>query len=80
MSNLATPWTAAYQAPPSMGFSRQEYWSEVPLSGLNEGLFFTDNEKGKGSFWLSLSQDGHTISGHVFSQIQKISNVQKQKV
>ena len=27
----ATPWTAAYQAPPSMGFSRQEYWSGVPL-------------------------------------------------
>ena len=28
---LATPWTAAYQAPPSMWFSRQEYWSGVPL-------------------------------------------------
>ena len=28
---LATPWTAAYQAPPSVGFSRQEYWSGVPL-------------------------------------------------
>ena len=28
---LATPWTAAYQAPPSMGFSRQKYWSRVPL-------------------------------------------------
>ena len=28
---LATPWTAAYQAPPSMEFSRQEYWSGVPL-------------------------------------------------
>ena len=28
---LATPWTAAYQAPPSIGFSRQEYWSGVPL-------------------------------------------------
>ena len=28
---LATPWTAAYQAPPSMGFSRPEYWSGVPL-------------------------------------------------
>ena len=28
---LANPWTAAYQAPPSMGFSRQEYWSGVPL-------------------------------------------------
>ena len=26
-----TPWTAAYQASPSMGFSRQEYWSGVPL-------------------------------------------------
>ena len=26
-----TPWTVAYQVPPSMGFSRQEYWSEVPL-------------------------------------------------
>ena len=28
---LPTPWTAAYQAPPSMGFSRQEYWSGAPL-------------------------------------------------
>ena len=26
-----SPWTTAYQAPPSMGFSRQEYWSGVPL-------------------------------------------------
>jgi len=31
---LATPWTAAYQAPPPMGFSRQEYWSGVPLPSL----------------------------------------------
>ena len=31
---FATPWTAAYQAPPSMGFSRQEYWSGVPLPSL----------------------------------------------
>ena len=28
---LVTPWTTAHQAPPSMGFSRQEYWSGVPL-------------------------------------------------
>ena len=28
---VVIPWTAAYQAPPSMGFSRQEYWSGVPL-------------------------------------------------
>ena len=32
---FATPWTAAHQAPPSMGFSRQEYWSGV-LIGLDE--------------------------------------------
>ena len=31
---FATPWTTAYQAPPSMGFSRQEYWSGVPLPSL----------------------------------------------
>ena len=30
----ATPWTAAHQAPLSMGFSRQEYWSGVPLPSL----------------------------------------------
>ena len=28
---FATPWTVAHQAPPSMGFSRQEYWSGLPL-------------------------------------------------
>ena len=28
---LATPWTTAYQAPPSMGFARQEYWSGLSL-------------------------------------------------
>ena len=32
---LSDPWTAAHQAPPSMGFSRQEYWSGVPLPSLN---------------------------------------------
>ena len=35
---LATPWTAAYQASPSMGFSRQQYWSEVPLPSPREAL------------------------------------------
>ena len=32
---LSTPWTAAHQDPPSMGFSRQEYWSGVPLPSPN---------------------------------------------
>ena len=31
MSDFATPWTEAYQAPPYMGFSKQEYWSGVAL-------------------------------------------------
>ena len=33
---LATPWTAAYQGPLPMGFSRQEYWSRVPLPLLDK--------------------------------------------
>ena len=37
---LATPWTSAYQAPPSMGFSRQEYWSGVPLPSPLYSLLF----------------------------------------
>ena len=28
---FATPWTVTYQAPPTMGFSRQEYWSGLPF-------------------------------------------------
>ena len=32
---LVIPWTVAYQAPPSMGFSRQEYWSGLPFPSLH---------------------------------------------
>ena len=39
---LATPWAAAYQAPPSMGFSRQKYWSGVPLP--SPSFLFTEEE------------------------------------
>ena len=45
---LATPWTGAYQAPPSMGFSRQEYWSGVPLPSLT--LEITKKNKAKSLF------------------------------
>ena len=48
---LATPWTAAYQAPPSMGFSRQEYWSGVPLPSLNLEL---QNRKDECILWLHM--------------------------
>ena len=36
---LATPWTAAYQAPPPMGFFRQEYWSGVPWPSLHVCIY-----------------------------------------
>ena len=38
----ANPWTIAHQAPPSMGFSRQEYWSGVPLPSLH--LLYTQQQ------------------------------------
>ena len=42
---LETPWTAAYQVPPSMRFSRQEYWSGVPLPIKHfGGLVKTDHK------------------------------------
>ena len=58
---LATPWTEAYQAPPSMGFSRQEYWGGLPFpspeypphpgtepaSPALAGRFFTTEPPGK---------------------------------
>ena len=47
---LAAPWTAAYQAPPSMGFSRQEYWSGVPLPspylGMDLFLYYASDSLG----------------------------------
>ena len=59
---LATPWSAAYQAPPSMGFSRQEYWSggaiafsilRAILYILSIGRIFIE----KGSFSQNFYQD-----------------------
>ena len=45
---LSNPWTAAHQAPPSMGFSKQEYWSGVPLPSLQRALRSVKN-------WLFLT-------------------------
>ena len=46
---FATPWTAAHQAPPSVWFSRQEYWSRVPLPSPPSlgGSFFSTEPPGK---------------------------------
>ena len=40
---LATPWTVVHQAPPSMGFSREKYWSGVPLPSLNVATLHCSN-------------------------------------
>ena len=53
---LATPWTVAYQAPPTMGFSRQEYWSVVPqpspVQSLVVGLKRAESERKGGNGFL----------------------------
>ena len=51
----ATPCTAAYQAPWSMGFSRQEYWSGVPLYGCSIVLLFIHRLM---DFWIILESLG----------------------
>ena len=51
----ATPWMAAHQAPPSMGFSRQEYWSGVPLHSpvLDNTAAWIQTEN-LNQYWLTL--------------------------
>ena len=50
---VVTPWTAAHQAPPSMGFSRQEYWSGVPLPSPLHSINWFQIGKGvdQGCIW-----------------------------
>ena len=52
---LATPWTAAYQAPPSMGFSRQKYWSGVPLPSPDLTAETTTNQ-----LFFHIGEDNNT--------------------
>ena len=61
---LVTPWTAAYQAPPTMGFSRQEYWSGVPLPSLTYclGVFISGKELRDYLHCCSPSTDKETAS------------------
>ena len=40
---FVTPWTAAYQAPPSMGFSRQEYWNGLPWPSPMNSIVFLNS-------------------------------------
>ena len=58
---LVTPWTAAHQAPPSMGFSRQKYWSGVPLPSLQESLSITKSR----SLLKLMSIESMMLSNHL---------------
>ena len=51
-----TPWTAAHQAPPSMGFSRQEYWSGVPLPSPARGTNILQKKKKTFGIYLSVME------------------------
>ena len=58
----ATPWTAAFQAPPPMGFSREEYWSGVPLP-LGHSQRATSPEH------ACVAERGHHLPCHVQTMI-----------
>ena len=60
---LATPWTAAHQAPPSMGFSRQEYWSGVPLPSPN-GILLSHKKEWNNATCSNMDVDHLTSSYH----------------
>ena len=55
---FVTPWTAAYQTPPSTGFSRQEYWSGVPLPSPKQ-LTTSDYLRSKFGIHASISPEIH---------------------
>ena len=69
---FATPWTAAYQAASSMGFSRQEYWSGVPLPSLLKVPRPLQNEASCQSYWHIY----HLIS-FLFSQIASVKQMSR---
>ena len=72
----ATPWTAAYQAPPSMGFSRQKHWSGVPLPSPYHNINDWINRGGVKD-QLLLNEDSWTITSqkNIYFLIIKFKNI-----
>ena len=69
-----TPWTAAYQAPPSMGFSRQEYWSGLPLPSPGEGNSYPLKEMATHSGTLGTEKPGRLYVLAVAKSQTRLSN------
>ena len=77
---FATPWTAAYQAPPSMGFSAQEYWSGVPLPSPAGTGYLTLNEEQKtwraGGYMIAPMWTSKIARNQVLCQLWGLTNMQ----
>ena len=61
---LETPWTAAHQAPLSMGFSRQEYWSGVPLPSLrytDDTTLMAESEEELKSLLMKVKEENEKV-------------------
>ena len=72
---FATPWTVAHRAPPPMGFSRQEYWSELPF--LSPNYIWKSKQKtrkdGKRKLFLKDKENYSSVHFWLFSQKSKQS-------
>ena len=78
---LTTPWTAAYQAPPSMGFSRQEYWSGVPLPSPYIILYiiysYIDGHLGYFHILAVVNSATMNIAVHIFFELVLLFSLEK---
>ena len=73
---LATPWTAAHQAPLSMGFSRQEYWSGLPLPSQRMATCICMAEP----LWVSPEMTTTLLIGYTPIQSKKFKVWKEKKV
>ena len=71
---FATPWTAAHQAPLSMGLSRQEYWSGLPFSSPKEAQQRTKKKlKNKKKFFKSI-RDSESTSTSILKHVVPLTS------
>ena len=70
---LATPWAAAFQAPLSMGFSQQEYWSGVPLPSPNHDLTFDNHQHS--TFLVSYLPPHFLVGGEALKYLKSDNSI-----
>ena len=79
MSDSVTPWGVAHQAPPSMGFSRQEYWSGLPFSSSGDlpDSGIEPRSPALQADFLPSEPPGKFIEVHLFHNVVSVSRVQQ---